>query len=77
MSGYVPVFGSVFTGTLHGKWPDVGLWLCILGMADRNGVVDCTPQYIASVIGLGVFGGSGPTTAQDWLMLSGLAHVVV
>lgn len=52
MSGYTPVFSSVFTGTLHGKWPDVGLWLCLLGMADRHGQIDCTPQYIASVTGL-------------------------
>ncbi len=52
MTGYVPVFSTVFTGTLHGRWPDTGLWLCILAMSDRHGHVDCTPQYIASVTGL-------------------------
>lgn len=39
--------------------------------------VDSAAQYIASGLGLGVFGGSGPTTALDWLLLSGLAHRVV
>lgn len=52
--GYTPVFDSVFTGTLHGRWPDTGLWLCILAMADKHGHVDCTPAYIASVTGLTV-----------------------
>lgn len=52
MSGYAPVFGSVFTGTLHGRWPDTGLWLCLIAMADKNGVLDVTPQYIASTTGL-------------------------
>lgn len=54
MSGYTPVFQSVFTGTLHGKWPDTGLWLCVLALSDKHGVVDVTPQYIASVTGLPV-----------------------
>lgn len=52
MSGYAPVFGSVFTGTLHGRWPDTGLWLCLIAMADKNGVLDVTPQYISSTTGL-------------------------
>lgn len=54
MSGYTPVFNTVFTGTLHGRWPDTGLWLCILAMSDKHGIVDCTPAYIASVTGLTV-----------------------
>jgi hypothetical protein len=52
MAGYTPVFGSVFTGTLHGRWPDVGLWVCLLALADRNGELDMTAGYIASVTGL-------------------------
>jgi hypothetical protein len=52
MSGYTPVFSTVFTGTLHGRWPDTGLWLCLLAMADKHGLIDCTPQYIAGVTGL-------------------------
>lgn len=54
MSGYTPVFNTVFTGTLHGRWPDTGLWLCILALSDKHGIVDCTPAYIASVTGLTV-----------------------
>lgn len=54
MSGYTPVFDSVFTGTLCGKWPDTGLWVCLLAMADKNGVVDKTPQYISAVVGIGL-----------------------
>ncbi len=54
MSGYTPVFGTVFTGTLHGRWPDTGLWLCLLAMQNKHGEIDCTPQYISSVTGLPV-----------------------
>lgn len=52
MAGYTPVFGTVFTGTLHGRWPDVGLWLCVLALADKNGELDMTAGYIASCVGL-------------------------
>ena len=52
MSGYTPVFGSVFTGSLCGQYPDTAAWLFLLAMADRHGVVDRTPQYIASVTGM-------------------------
>lgn len=50
--GYVPLFDSLTTGTLHGKWPDIGLWPVMLSMADRFGNIDVTPQYIAGVTGL-------------------------
>jgi hypothetical protein len=52
--GYTPVFDSVFTGTLCGKWPDTGLWVCLLALADRHGVIDKTPQYISAVVGIPV-----------------------
>lgn len=52
MSGYTPVFNSIFDGTLHGKWPQTGVWLALLAMADRHGCVDRTPQAIASDIGI-------------------------
>ncbi len=54
MSGYTPLFGSLTTGTLYGRWPDVGLWGVILSLSDRRGIVDVTPQYIAGVTGLPV-----------------------
>jgi hypothetical protein len=54
MSGYTPLFGSLTTGTLCGKWPDIGLWPIVLSLTDSRGVVDVTPAYIASVTGLGI-----------------------
>lgn len=54
LSGYTPVFDSVFTGTLCGKWPDTGIWVCLLAMADKHGVIDKTPQYISAVVGIDV-----------------------
>jgi len=51
-NGYTPLFGSLTTGTLCGKWPDIGLWPIILSLADKNGVVDVTCEYISTVTGL-------------------------
>lgn len=53
-NGYTPIFGSLTTGTLCGKWPDIGLWAIVLALADWRGVVDATPHYISSVTGLPV-----------------------
>jgi hypothetical protein len=50
--GYTPLFSSLTTGTLCGKWPDIGLWPIILSLADKHGVVDVTCHYIAGVTGL-------------------------
>lgn len=54
MSGYTPLFSSLATGTLCGKWPDIGLWPIVLSLADRHGTVDVTPAYLASITGLPV-----------------------
>ena len=54
MSGYVPLFSSLTTGTLYGRWPDIGLWPIMLSLSDRFGVVDVTPHYLAGVTGLPV-----------------------
>jgi len=54
VSGYTPLFSSLTTGTLCGRWPDIGLWPIVLSMADRHGVVDCTAAYISGVTGLPV-----------------------
>lgn len=51
-SGYTPLFGSLTTGTLCGRWPDIGLWPIVLSMSDRHGVVDVTPDYLSRVTGL-------------------------
>jgi hypothetical protein len=52
MSGYVPVFGSIATGSLHGRWPDMGLWLSVLAISDWHGVIDVSHNYIATYTGL-------------------------
>jgi hypothetical protein len=52
MSGYAPLFSSLTTGTLYGRWPDIGLWPIVLSLTDRFGVVDVTPQYLAGITGL-------------------------
>jgi hypothetical protein len=51
VSGYTPVFGTVFDGTLCGRWPALPVWLTILPMADKNGRVDITPEAIAARTG--------------------------
>src|SRR5216117_3091589 len=52
MAGYTPLFSALTTGTLGGRWPDIGLWPIILSLSDRNGIVDVTPAYLAGVTGL-------------------------
>jgi len=52
MAGYTPLFSSLTTGTLCGKWPDIGLWPIVLSLADRYGIVDVTPDYLCRVTGL-------------------------
>ena len=54
MSGYTPLFGSLFRGTLCGRWPDIGLWPVLLAMADWRGEIDATQEYISTVTGLAV-----------------------
>lgn len=51
MSGYTPVFESVFGGTLCGRWPDLPVWLTLLPLADWRGHIDLTPQAIAARTG--------------------------
>lgn len=51
-NGYAPLFSSLTTGTLCGKWPDIGLWAIVLSLKDRNGIVDVTPDYLSRVTGL-------------------------
>lgn len=54
MSGYTPVFRSIFEGTLCGQYPDTAAWLFLLALADKHGHVDKTPQYISAVTGMPV-----------------------
>jgi hypothetical protein len=52
LSGYTPVYRSITTGTLAGRWPDIGLWAVCLSLCDKNGEIDCTHEYISMVTGL-------------------------
>jgi hypothetical protein len=52
LMGYTPLFSSIATGTLCGKWPDIGMWAFILSQADPRGILDVTPDYLARVTGL-------------------------
>lgn len=54
MSGYTPLFDSLTKGTLCGRWPDIGLWPIVLSLADKHGIVDCTPVHLAAITGLPV-----------------------
>jgi hypothetical protein len=51
MSGYTPVFDSVFHGTLCGRWPTLPVWLTILPLADKHGHIDITHQAISALTG--------------------------
>jgi hypothetical protein len=51
VSGYTPIFDSVFQGTLCGKWPTLPIWLTILPLADKNGRIDMTPEAIGLLTG--------------------------
>jgi hypothetical protein len=52
VSGYTPVFDSVFQGTLCGKYPDLPVWLVLLALQQRGGIIDAHPSYIATISGL-------------------------
>lgn len=52
MSGYTPVFDTVFQGTLCGKYPDLPVWLVLLALQQRGGIIDAHPSYIATISGL-------------------------
>lgn len=52
MSGYTPVFNTVFEGSMFGRYPDTAAWMFFLALADWRGEVDKTPEYIAGVTGM-------------------------
>lgn len=49
--GYTPIFGTVFDGSLYGKWPDSAVWLTMLALCDKRGNVDMSFQAIAGRTG--------------------------
>lgn len=52
MSGYTPVFNTVFEGSLCGRYPDTAAWMFFLALADWKGEVDKTPEFIATITGM-------------------------
>lgn len=54
MSGYTPLYETMLTGTLYGKWPHTGIWACMLSRASREGVIDEVPASLAAAIGVPV-----------------------
>ena len=54
MAGYTPVFDSVFQGSLCGHYPETAAWLFLLALADKNGCVDASPQFISVITGMPV-----------------------
>jgi len=51
LSGYTPVFDSVYHGTLCGRWPTLPVWMTILPMADKHGRIDMTYQAMSALTG--------------------------
>jgi hypothetical protein len=52
VSGYTPIFDSVFQGSLCGKYPDLPVWLVLLALQQRGGIIDAHPSYIATISGI-------------------------
>ena len=51
-NAWTPLFNSLTTGTLCGRWPDIGFWAVLLSLADAHGNINYTTEYIARVTGL-------------------------
>lgn len=51
MSGYVPVFESIYDGTLHGKWPTAVVWASILPLCNKDGEIRLTYEAIQARTG--------------------------
>ena len=54
MAGYTPLFNTVLDGTLYGRWPHTGIWVCLLSQCDRQGHIDVAPALLAAKIGIPV-----------------------
>lgn len=52
MAGYTPLYDTLLTGTLHGRWPHNGIWACLLSRASREGQIDEIPESLAAAIGV-------------------------
>jgi len=48
---YTPVFDSIYTGTLYGKWPTAAVWASLLPLFDRHGHLDMSYEAICGLTG--------------------------
>jgi len=51
MSGYTPVFRSIYSGSLHGQWPAAAVMASLLPLCDASGRIDIHPRAIAAMTG--------------------------
>jgi hypothetical protein len=54
MAGYTPLYDTLLSGTLYGRWPHTGIWACLLSRASREGLIDEVPASLAAAIGVDV-----------------------
>jgi hypothetical protein len=51
MSGYTPVFASIYDGTLYGRWPGAAVFASLLPLANARGEIDMSLKAIAGRTG--------------------------
>ena len=51
MSGYTPVFGTLFQGSLCGQWPALPVFCTLLPLCNKSGEIDYSFGYLAAVTG--------------------------
>lgn len=51
MSGYTPVFSSIYDGSLYGRWPEAAVLATLLPLADARGHIDMSYEAIAGKTG--------------------------
>lgn len=51
MSGYSKLFSTIWTGSMYGRWKAAAVFMVFLSLADKDGVVDMTPEAIAGLTG--------------------------
>lgn len=49
--GYTPVFSSIYSGTLYGRWPAAAVWASLLPLMDKHGQIDMSLQAICGMTG--------------------------
>lgn len=49
--GYTPVFDSIYSGTLYGRWPEAAVWASLLPLLDQRGELDLSYEAISGMTG--------------------------